>query len=78
MCKVMASRTLKCPKKPQHSLRWLQKYYFVVLYKAWLIYILVHILSLGNIGLCIMCVATINSGSQQKVTALCQITGVTF
>ena len=34
MCVVIASRAFKLPRKMQNGLRWLQKYYFLVLYVA--------------------------------------------
>ena len=36
MGKILASGTFEWPKKAQNGLGWLQNYYFLVLYKAWL------------------------------------------
>ena len=72
MREVMTSGTFEWPEKAQNGLGWLRKYFFLLL-------LMVPVLSLGNIGLCIMCVRTIaGQKSTEDYIALYSITYLTL
>ena len=79
MHQVMASSTLSGQKRYKTILDGSESTIFQYHLKRSFIYLLVPVVSLGNVRLCIVCIGTIAEWkSTESYITLCLITGITF